>query len=58
MTAGAINPRAMSYGYDRLRFVPPVSLNDTIRARRSVKGVQEVAKHLLLVVERREVKTG
>jgi acyl dehydratase len=48
----------MSFGYDRLRFVPPVSLNDTIRARRSVKGVQEVAKHLLLVVERREVKTG
>ena len=24
MTAGAINPRAMSYGYDRLRFVRPV----------------------------------
>ena len=24
MTAGDINPRAMSYGYDRLRFVRPV----------------------------------
>lgn len=30
MTAGAINPRAMSYGYDRIRFVKPVFIDDTI----------------------------
>ena len=30
MTAGTINPRAMSYGYDRIRFVKPVFVDDTI----------------------------
>ncbi|EWY38643.1 MaoC family dehydratase [Skermanella stibiiresistens SB22] len=30
MTASTINPRAMSYGYDRLRFVRPVFIGDTI----------------------------
>ena len=30
MTAGDINPQAMSYGYDRIRFVRPVFLDDTI----------------------------
>ena len=30
MTAGDINPQAMSYGYDRIRFVRPVHLDDTI----------------------------
>lgn len=30
LTAGSINPRAMSYGYDRLRFVKPVFIGDTI----------------------------
>src|SRR5260370_15698465 len=29
MTAGAVNPRALSYGYDRLRFVKPVFIGDT-----------------------------
>jgi len=33
MTAGQINPRAMSYGYDRLRFVKPVFIGDTLRAQ-------------------------
>ena len=31
MTAGTINSRAMSYGYDRLRFIRPVFIGDTIR---------------------------
>jgi acyl dehydratase len=31
LTAGAINPAAMSYGYDRLRFIKPVFIGDTIR---------------------------
>jgi acyl dehydratase len=30
MTAGTINPRAMSYGYDRLRFIKPVFIGDTL----------------------------
>jgi acyl dehydratase len=31
MTAGAINPVAFTYGYDRLRFVKPVFIGDTLR---------------------------
>ena len=30
MTAGDINPKAMSYGYDRIRFIKPVFIGDTI----------------------------
>jgi len=44
MTAGVINPRAMSYGYDRLRFVRPVFLNDTIRAKVTIREVRDDAK--------------
>ena len=44
MTAGVVNPRAMSYGYDRLRFVRPVFLNDTIHVRVSIKETHEDAK--------------
>ena len=33
LTASTINPRAMSYGYDRLRFVKPVFIGDTIYSR-------------------------
>lgn len=33
MTAGEINPEAVSYGYDRLRFIKPVFIGDTIRAK-------------------------
>jgi acyl dehydratase len=33
LTATSINPRAMSYGYDRLRFIRPVKIGDTIRTR-------------------------
>jgi acyl dehydratase len=33
MTAGAINPEAFSYGYDRLRFIKPVFIGDTIRVK-------------------------
>jgi acyl dehydratase len=31
LTAGVINPVAFTYGYDRLRFVKPVFIGDTIR---------------------------
>lgn len=33
MTAAAINPHAMSYGYDKLRFIKPVFINDTITSK-------------------------
>jgi len=57
MTAGKINPRAMSYGYDRLRFVRPVFLNDTIHARASIKEKRDDPKRKThgIVVETLEV---
>ncbi len=57
MTAGEINPHAMSYGYDRLRFVRPVFLNDTIRARTLIKEKRDDAKRSThgIVVEALEV---
>ena len=33
MTASEINPRAFSYGYDRLRFIRPVHIGDTLHCR-------------------------
>ena len=44
MTAGDVNPRAMSYGYDRLRFLRPVFIGDTIRVRVTVKEKREHPK--------------
>jgi len=46
MTAGEINPRAMSYGYDRLRFVKPVFIGDTIRVTVTVKEKRDDPKRL------------
>jgi acyl dehydratase len=37
MSAGDINPEAFSYGYDRLRFINPVFIGDTIHVRVTVK---------------------
>lgn len=36
MLAGEINEEAMSYGYDRVRFIKPVFIGDTIRARAEI----------------------
>lgn len=44
MTAGAINPRAMSYGYDRLRFIRPVFIGDTISVKVTVKEKRDDPK--------------
>jgi acyl dehydratase len=33
MTAGDVNPRAVSYGYDKVRFIRPVFLGDTITVK-------------------------
>jgi len=35
-TAGEINPAALSYGYDRLRFIKPVFIGDTLTTRCTV----------------------
>ncbi len=44
MTAGVVNPRAMSYGYDRLRLVKPVFIGDTIHVIVSVKEKRDDAR--------------
>ncbi|WP_417269339.1 MaoC family dehydratase [Celeribacter sp.] len=36
LTASTINPHAMSYGYDKLRFVRPVHIGDTIKAKATI----------------------
>ena len=36
MTAGDINPQSMSYGYDRIRFIRPVFIGDTITVRAEI----------------------
>lgn len=41
LLAGDVNPVAMSYGYDRVRFVRPVFLGDTITSRAEVTGVRD-----------------
>ena len=44
MTAGEINPLAFSYGYDRLRFIKPVFIGDTIRVRVTIKEMRDHKK--------------
>jgi acyl dehydratase len=44
LTATVINPVAFSYGYDRLRFVKPVFIGDTIRARVEIVGIEPMEK--------------
>jgi acyl dehydratase len=56
MTAGAVNPAAFSYGYDRLRFIKPVFIGDTIHVRVTITE-RRAAKSPAhgLVVEKCEV---
>lgn len=44
LTATIINPVAFSYGYDRLRFVKPVFIGDTLRAQVQVTGTEPMPK--------------
>ena len=44
MTANLMNPRAMSYGYDRLRFTRPVFIGDTIHARTVIRETRDDPK--------------
>jgi acyl dehydratase len=44
MTANAINPVAMTYGYERLRFLKPVFIGDTITVKVTVKQKKDYKK--------------
>ena len=44
MTANVINPHAMSYGYDRLRFLKPVFIGDTLRVRAEITALRDHPK--------------
>jgi acyl dehydratase len=44
MAASVINPRSMSYGYDRVRFIRPTFIGDTIRVRTTYKEKREHKK--------------
>ena len=44
LTATVINPVAFSYGYDRLRFVRPVFIGDTIRTKTTIIAKEDDPK--------------
>jgi len=44
MTAGDINPQSMSYGYDRIRFIKPVFIGDTITVTAEITDKTDHAK--------------
>lgn len=55
MTATEINQRAFSYGYDKLRFVKPVFIGDTLRCRVTIADKRDHKRpEHGLVVERLE----
>ncbi|HYC70333.1 MAG TPA: MaoC/PaaZ C-terminal domain-containing protein [Opitutaceae bacterium] len=43
-TAGEVNPVAFSYGYDRIRFIKPVFIGDTLTSRCTVKEKRDHPK--------------
>lgn len=45
LTATQINPAAMTYGYDRLRFIRPVRIGDTIHTQVIIASKEDDAKH-------------
>lgn len=52
MTVGEINPEQFSYGYDRLRFIKPVFIGDTLTVTCTIKQLTPDKKPGLgLVVE-------
>lgn len=57
LTASVINPAAFSYGYDRLRFIRPVFIGDTIRTRATIVSKEDDPKRADAgrVIERCEV---
>ena len=57
LTASVVNPVAFSYGYDRLRFIRPVFIGDTIRTRATISAKEDDPKRpdAGRVIERVEV---
>lgn len=57
MTAGDINPLALSYGYDRVRFIRPVFIGDTITVVATISEKRDHPKRAAqgIVVESIEV---
>ena len=57
LTASVINPVAFSYGYDRMRFVKPVFIGDTIHTRTTIASKEDDPKRedMGRVFERTEV---
>jgi acyl dehydratase len=60
MAANVINSRSMSYGYDRLRFIKPVFIGDTIRVRTTIidKRDHKRPQHGILVEKVEVLKQG
>ena len=58
MTAGTINPLAFSYGYDRLRFIKPTFVGDTIYTIRTNLEKRPKYKELGLIRASYEVFKG
>jgi acyl dehydratase len=44
LTSSQVNEVSMNYGYDRLRFIRPVFIGDTIRVEVKIKGVSDHKK--------------
>ena len=44
MTAGEVNSEAFTYGYDRLRFIKPVFIGDTLHVRVTIKDKKDSPK--------------
>ncbi len=44
LTAGEVNPEAFTCGYDRLRFVKPIFIGDTLQARVLLKEKRDSSK--------------
>jgi acyl dehydratase len=44
LSAGLINEVAMTYGYEKLRFIRPVFINDTIKAKVTIKDKRDHKK--------------
>ncbi|TIS75416.1 MAG: dehydratase [Mesorhizobium sp.] len=44
LTASVVNPVAFSYGYDRLRFIKPVFIGDTIKTRTTISVKEDDPK--------------
>ena len=44
LTATIINPVAFSYGYDRMRFIKPVFIGDTIRSHVEIRAKEVMEK--------------